>query len=1037
MLVFPIADVDQVRDWILSVLESTKDKVIYFDGWNGLGAAPVLRSVSQVLTSMEAYPPKSFDIMIFIDCSVWESQREMQRKIAKELKLGHKIMAIFDEQDEEDDFNGKDPRSRDLIQSVSIVIEQTLGYRSFSMVFLNGSDDEVDVSRFGITTEYRDHKILWTLKKKGYLTIHPRYSELRDMLRHTDFYVSSGARAGISYSEFHALLREEAASMDACTDCCLHELFVYYSFHNTTGFDRVAHASMCWICDDLVQGERAREISKALHPEISWDCDTSLLDDVFEKFKEDPESPFLVVKDDGIFEKRPYRWISITTSKNMILQEDMQTILERASSLFIAFEMSNNQPGLPNGLFKHCSNFSVLILSCCAFSFTSPPFRHCHTVRFLALDHCRDDNTSEGEDCMGWTCLHSVRVLDIRYTDWDEILYEEKMDLMANLRELNMEGVWCWQHTSQLQRRLPYLQRLRITKPMHHAEASSTAINDLFMDKTNLEILDLSGNSDMESLPASLSKASKLQVLVLDGCDGLEKVAMPDKLPSSLRSFSFDGYGPASHWTSTIELPLESSRPKPPSDASKKNVKTSEISLQGCSQLEKLFLRGLPNLVELDLSGTPIKILDFVTMMVDVPKLKRLFLLGCQHLRAIRWDSMHEIELICIDTRPWKTVGCTRPPLAKHKPFKLQVHAILGDARLVRSLCPLLQTQGGRPDDVCFNIHIVSSNVYTEFVQLEETSKEEMVGPTNQRHLALAGKYGDVLTEVVGDALIPMQAFPLPPTQQFDRHVEIGDGNLGREHELDAYYGTDNLRAVMERHVQSLHVHDVLTRASMRAQDWYSLRWCRVERCHNMETVFIPCANSSLSKLETLWASDLTMALCIWSKEPWRYKSSSFENLQHLHLRSCPRLQFVLPLCQASFPNLVTLHIIHCGDLMHIFALDKYYVASRTIRRVQFPKLTTIHLHNLPKLQQICEGKMMLAPALETIRIRGSFGLRRLPALEGRGPGARRPTVELEKDVWDALEWDGPAAGHHPDLFEPPVHSRFYKRRLLRGTVLR
>ncbi|XP_062183777.1 uncharacterized protein LOC133887811 isoform X2 [Phragmites australis] len=825
--------------------------------------------------------------------------------------------------------------------------------------------------------------------------------------------------------------------MDACTDCCLYELFMYYNFHNTTGFDRVAHASMCWICDDIVQGERAREISNALHPEISWDFDTSMLDDVFEKFKEDPESPFLVVKDDGIFEKRPYRWISITTSKNLILQEDMQTILERASSLFVAFEKHNNQPGLPNGLFKHCSNLSVLILSCCAFSFASPPFRHCHTVRFLALDHCRDDNTSEGEDCMGWTCLHSMRVLDIRYTDWDEILYEEKMDLMANLRELNMEGVWCWQHTSQLQRRLPYLQRLRITKPMHHAEASSTAINDLFMDKTNLEILDLSGNSDMESLPASLSKASKLQVLVLDGCDGLEKVAMPDKLPSSLRSFSFDGYGPASHWTSTIELPLESSRPKPPSDASKKNVKTSEISLQGCSQLEKLFLRGLPNLVELDLSGTPIKILDFVTMMVDVPKLKRLFLLGCQHLRAIRWDSMHEIELICIDTRPWKTVGCTRPPLAKHKPFKLQVHAILGDARLARSLCSPLRTQEDRSDDVYFNIHIVSSNVYTEFVQLEETSKEEMVGPTNQRHLALAGKYGDVLTEVVGDALIPMLAFPLPPTQQFDRHVEIGDGNLGGEHELEAYYGTDNLGVAMEQHVQSLHVHDVLTRASMGAQDWYSLRWCRVERCHNMETVFNPLL-SSFSNLETMWASDLTMALCIWRKG-WRYKSSPFENLQHLHLRSCPRLQFVLPLWQASFPNLVTLHIIHCGDLMHVFVLDKYYeeLNNKTIRGVQFPKLSSIHLHDLPKLRQICEVNIMLAPALETIRIRGSFGLRRLPALEGRVPGARRPTVELEKDVWDALEWDGPAAGHHPDLFEPPVHSRFYKRRLLRGTVLR
>jgi hypothetical protein len=43
----------------------------------------------------------------------------------------------------------------------------------------------------------------------------------------------------------------------------------------------------------------------------------------------------------------------------------------------------------------------------------------------------------------------------------------------------------------------------------------------------------------------------------------------------------------------------------------------------------------------------------------------------------------------------------------------------------------------------------------------------------------------------------------------------------------------------------------------------------------------------------------------------------------------------------------------------------------------------------------------------------------------------------MEKGAWDAVEWDGLAAGHHPDLSEP-VHSRYYRRkRLLRGTVLR
>ena len=61
----------------------------------------------------------------------------MQRKIEEELKLGlETVMAMFDKQDEEDDFNGVDLGSRDVIPSVSQVIAQTLFNRKFVMVFL-------------------------------------------------------------------------------------------------------------------------------------------------------------------------------------------------------------------------------------------------------------------------------------------------------------------------------------------------------------------------------------------------------------------------------------------------------------------------------------------------------------------------------------------------------------------------------------------------------------------------------------------------------------------------------------------------------------------------------------------------------------------------------------------------------------------------------------------------------------------------------------------------------------------------------------
>uniref|UniRef100_A0A0D9X9K0 Uncharacterized protein n=1 Tax=Leersia perrieri TaxID=77586 RepID=A0A0D9X9K0_9ORYZ len=459
------------------------------------------------------------------------------------------------------------------------------------------------------------------------------------------------------------------------------------------------------------------------------------------------------------------------------------------------------------------------------------------------------------------------------------------MELMANLVEVNTDGVRCSRLINQLQRRLPCLERLRVINPVYEAEtSSSTDINDLFVGKTDLQLLDLSGNKEMKKLPTSISKASNLKVLILDGCDALEDVVVPNRLPSSLRSFSFDGYGPAdqpsSRASTTDELPPQNCRPKhPPAEDTKKNVKTSVISLEGCTQLKILFLRGMPNLVELDLSGCEIKVLDFGTMVTDVPSLKRLFLLG------YTW--------MC---------SPARPSLAVEHRFKFQLHARIVDARLARSLLGAINTfYSGH---VYFNISITSTTSSSSRHVQEETKGNKMTGSSDQQQqqyylyngVAASNIYGDVFSKV-GDALTTQmqQAFPQPPTVQLDRHVEIGDGSRNVESEVQASSESKNL----------------------------------------------DCDNDATAAATTA-------------------------------------------------------------------------------------------------LTQICEGFKMVAPELETIRIRGCWSLRRLPALKGRTPGKEKPSVEVEKDVWDALEWDGVEAGHCPSLFQPPRHSRYYKnKRLPRGSLLR
>ncbi|XP_044425090.1 uncharacterized protein [Triticum aestivum] len=1026
-------DVDGAREAIFRILRNKgEERVIYFHGWSGLGASTVLRSIAEVIPSKRTTPELCFDKIIHIDCSEWKGRRALQRAIAEELHLGSSVMDVLDKQDGDDDFNGVDKISRDEITIVSEEIYHIMKDSRFILIFHSGVDDEIDLYPLGIPSfgKFTKNIMIWTYKRRILTITEYEQHKLIQKLRYTHL-LAYDREKYLTSGQLYALLCKEAALIAAhyqclwgvspmkVVDCYVYTLFLQRSFHNKTNSDWVGVASNCWICDGILQKDITLEIRDVLHREISWECD----DNVLAKFKKDFKLPFLVVKEDGVYEEGQYRWISTRSSDREI--HAMKSLPEETSSFFLEFVMSDKPVALPDGLFEHSNNLGVLSLCCCAFNFASPPFLKCHGLRFLGLDNCTDDKTGEGKDYAGWVSLHSLWVLDLRYTVWNEILSQEKLDLMDNLVELSMEGVWCWQYISCLQGRLPNLQRLRIIKPTRGPDISTDPSNS-FMDKAKLEILDLSGNSEMNIVPNSLSKASRLEVLILDGCNELKDVVVPDGLPRLLKSFSFDGYGSVSCRAPTVELPSKQERPSTPT--TKEGASISKISLEGCSQLENLFVRGLDNLVELDLSGAAIKTLNFNTMVLEVPMLKRLFLLGCEHLRAIIWSSLTDsfkLELLCIDTRAG--TGRSRPCIDRNNSFQLEVHAIVVDARLARSVWQLLCNHYAAAENVYLNIHVTSA-VYSELSQSKVKEKEKKIDMYGDQvsllQLVQADRYSDVQS-MVGDA--PAAAFPKPPANNLDRHIEITKGS----HVLDSGLGY-----VMTRFADSLHVHDVSTSASL--PTGYSpqvLRQCRMERCPKLGEVF-PRGSREFWQLETFWASDLLMASWICSKGGYRYhgfNDGSFGKLQHLRLRSCPRLQFVLPVWFRSFPSLETLHIIHCGDLRHIFVLDEKYWYPDIIQVVAFPRLTTIHLHDLPVLQQICEVEMV-APKLNTIKIRGCWGLRRLPVVGARSGDMKKPTVEIEKDVWDSLEWDEEVAAGH---FEAPVHSRYYKKKLPRVSVLR
>lgn len=114
--------------------------------------------------------------------------------------------------------------------------------------------------------------------------------------------------------------------------------------------------------------------------------------------------------------------------------------------------------------------------------------------------------------------------------------------------------------------------------------------------------------------------------------------------------------------------------------------------------------------------------------------------------------------------------------------------------------------------------------------------------------------------------------------------------------------------------------------------------------------------------------------------------------------------------------SLEIIHIVNCGDLGEVFPVEPEFLKKIIAKEggvLEFPKLKHIYLQELYKLQHICEAKMF-APKLETVWLRGCWGLKRLPAI---GRDTRPPVVDCEKDWWEKLEWDVGRAGGWPSPF--------------------
>ncbi|CAL4905153.1 unnamed protein product [Urochloa decumbens] len=1047
---------------ILDFLEDTsKEKEIYFKGWDGFGASATLKTVTKMLRSAESMknPKLKFDRVIHIDCSLWKSRRALQKAIALELKLPNPVMAIFYKKDRDDDFKGVGEAARREIDDVTKEIFMNLAGRRFVVIFHNGGHEYIDFFEFGVPIYgHLRSKVLWTFH--GRFRPHVQVDdEVKETIeKRTDAFLRAVATDRSDDHESTVLsiaVQEEATEVaryltTSKDPAMVLECILYMWAHrHVGGIDWGAHAPSYWVSDGIIRvgdegypefllKEKMWEIADDLHGNIHLDWDLDYVSRAVPKFI------WLIPRE---------RWVRILLSE-LVPQHttgcqqsshSFHSIVEnkgvrpKATSFFIA--SSRDKPStqqaatiidaarLPSHMLKHFESLRVIQLSWCTFIFSAPPFLYCENLKFLGLDHCKDLGTSalsDGGEVNDQTTHDGtgIWVLHLNHTNINLLWYTGPP---MKPRELYFSGVtnWIEHHLHAVQ--LGELGKLGVT------------------------------TDPMETFP-NLLQAKSLRTIFLDGCTELKEVG-PDILPLSLEAFTFF---------------VESStanKGTPTKGEGEGGAKVHTISLRCCTQLKGLFLRGwFKKLGMLDLSGTLLKTLDL--SMVEAPFLRGLCLLGCRMLCAILWPpASPRLQELQIDTT---TSQLTPSMQGEGHQASWTLNISMRDARLLDSLVPIGDhfVGMGLRVDISSPGHAASCYAASSIDDGDDSVIIATSGCSISKKHMLAGRW---LSQLYANKDVVSFDHQLLQLHHGGASVESGDNASATTWMWDCpraplyYRGARAYIRVEDRTQEELlgpgqgtellcdHAKDpACARLRVHHQDPVpsGLELAQVVLvpsraapaaghrvlCYKVTTFYTPegegvgggSHQAMFWYIQTLWASQLPVARHVWS---WSVAvqpdERSFEDLEYVHLDNCPRLLHVLPLSMSvNLRKLHTLEIVCCDSLVEVFPVP----AKREV--VNFWSLRRLHLHELPALRCL-SGRRMSAPILKTVKVRGCWSLSRMPAVEGGGVRERKPTVDCEKEWWDRLVWDGVQLDHDPNLYRTR-HPRYGKEAGLRpGTLLR
>lgn len=623
--------------------------------------------------------------------------------------------------------------------------------------------------------------------------------------------------------------------------------------------------------------------------------------------------------------------------------------------------------------------------------FELPTLSECYSLRQILLRKCLCIKSLPE-----LKALTKLEVLDVCGATSFKQFQDDSFGVKQNFRELNLSGTQVEQvpilsgchNLSKLLLRacknlkyLPPLEALKRLQVLDLSGSSSfTAFQDqCFRSKSDLEKVDIS-ETLVEELP-SLSECLNLSQLLVRNCtefqtlphlSELKKLELLDlsgdtsfcqfKDRSFVNNFSLQRLDISG--TGIVEFSFLSEC---------KNL--SQLILRRCSNLETLSFEGMHKLQMLDLSGSEIERLP--KTISDLHILRQLLLRGCSRLTEIpQLELLKGLELL--------DLSCTtmRHPAGISELHHLQflrlsnrtyIWVFEGDD--TSELTKILHCDPGGVEESGVPFTHVAVRDTGIFLFIEENL--ELLGNIYEKfHFCLCS-----VDEWKREEDIYLQKKEFVFRDMYYQTIRIPQ-STDEPSKFFKICGFQNFPHGIERvlgRVELLYLkkNDFLTRLrDVGALSLQIMTECWIERCSKMEYAFHEADkkedNLALGKvLQNLCISNLSALKCLfWGVMP----PSSFEHLKHIYVECCPSLVTMFS-SYLELKNLETLKIKYCDELKKIYD-DQTVLGENCL-----PKLRTLVLWKLPKLETICGG---VFPSLKNIKVSGCPKLHKVPVAVSR-----------------------------------------------------